>query len=63
MGFDEWIQSQNVIDLGHINPTFEEIEEDLQKTQDAKAYIIGLCMSVIGTLILTFGGLFGVLLG
>lgn len=62
MGYSKWRESLNMIDCGSLSPTLEEIEEERQSDQDAKAYIIGLCMSVIGTLILTFGGLLGALL-
>ena len=57
MGLNGWIQSQSVIDLGHINPTPEEIEEDMQKTQDANAFKIGVYMSIAGTLIWAYGDL------
>ena len=62
MGYSKWKESLKIIDCGSLFPTLEETEEEIQLDQDAKAYTIGLCMSVIGTLILTFGGLSGALL-
>jgi len=62
MGLSEWIQSQNIIDLGHIIPTPEEIEEDTQISKDACAVKIGVFMSITGTLIWAYGDLIGELL-
>lgn len=62
MGLSKWIQSQSNIDLGHIHPTPEEIEEDIQTSKDAHAVKIGVFMSIIGTLIWAYGDLIDKLL-
>ncbi|WP_162622345.1 hypothetical protein [Acinetobacter sp. WCHAc060042] len=59
MGLNQWIQSQEVINLGHIEPTLEEIEGKRQKSLDAKAFHIGVFMTLIGTLIWAYGDLIG----
>jgi len=59
MGFNQWLQSKSIIDLGSINPTTEEIEKEKQENQDNKAFNIGIKMSIIGTLILAYGDLIG----
>jgi hypothetical protein len=59
MGFNQWLQSKSIIDLGSINPTIEEIEKEKQENQDNKAFNIGIKMSIIGTLIWAYGDLIG----
>ena len=62
MGYKEWRKRSNIIDYGHIIPTPKEIEADRQSNEDDKAFIFGIFMTVIGTLILTFAELISGLL-
>jgi hypothetical protein len=59
MGFAEWLKAQSIIDLGQIEPTPEEIEEQRQSKLDAKASNIGVDMALVGTLIWAYGDLIG----
>ena len=59
MGFVEWLNSQRVIDGGHLVPTPEEVEGARQTTLDAKATHIGAYMALVGTLIWAYGDLIG----
>jgi len=62
MGLSKWIQSLSTFDGGNINPTPEEIEEDIQVIKDMKSFKRGVYMSIIGTLIWAYGDLLGRLL-
>jgi hypothetical protein len=50
MGFAEWLQSQKVINNGHIVDTTKEIEEDKQTKLDAIASHLGIYMALIGAM-------------
>ena len=59
LGFTEWLRSLQIIDGGHIIPTQEEIEEEVQSKKDASAFHVGVYMTLIGTLIWAYGDLIG----
>ena len=59
LGFSEWLRSLQIIDCGHIIPTQEEIEAEVQSNKDASAFHIGVYMTLIGTLIWAYGDLIG----
>lgn len=60
LGFSEWFRSLQIIDCGNIIPTQEEIEAEVQSNKDASAFHIGVCMTLIGTLIWwAYGDLIG----
>lgn len=59
MGLDGWLESQSVIDGGHVVPTPEEIKADHQAQLDGKASQTGIIMAIVGTLIWAYGDLVG----
>ncbi|MGD9699447.1 hypothetical protein [Acinetobacter sp.] len=62
MGLSKWIQSLSTFDGGNMDPTPEEIEEDIQIIKDMQSFKRGVYMSIIGTLIWAYGDLLGRLL-
>ncbi|CAN7659635.1 hypothetical protein [Pseudomonas sp. LjRoot263] len=63
MGLVDWLQSQSVIDYGHLVATAEEIEADRQAKIDGSASKLGVSMAIVGTLIWAYGDLVGGLPG
>ena len=59
MGLPAWLQSQSIIDGGHVPPTNEEVEASQQEKLDAMAAQIGVVMAFVGTLIWAYGDLIG----
>ena len=62
MGLTNWLQSQSIIDCGHLVPIAEEIEAEHQAKIDGSASMLGVSMAIVGTLIWAYGDLVGNLL-
>lgn len=59
MGLAEWLQSQSIIDCGHVVPTEAEAEADRQAKIDGSASKWGVTMAIVGTLVWAYGDLVG----
>lgn len=51
MGLADWLQSQSVIDCGHLVATAAETEADRQVKIDGNASKLGVSMTIVGTLV------------
>ena len=63
MGLATWVESQRVIDGGHVVPTPDEIEATHQDFLDSRASQIGAFMALAGTVIWAYGDLLDRVLG
>ncbi|WP_423203931.1 hypothetical protein PGC34_18995 [Pseudomonas kribbensis] len=59
MGLAGWLQSQSIIDCGHVVPTEAEAEADRQAKIDGSASKWGMTMAIVGTLVWAYGDLIG----
>jgi hypothetical protein len=57
LGIEDFIRNEKIIDLGHINPTPEEIEADNEFKADIQAYKFSIWLLIVGTLIWAYGGI------
>lgn len=57
IGLAGWLQSQSIIDCGHVVPTEAEAEADRQAEIDGSASKWGVTMAIVGTLVWAYGDL------